>query len=122
MGYELSWTQKGVFRRFFGNVTSDELLRSVVEVEGDYRFDDLRYAILDFRECTGYSISSEMMESIAAIDGAAAMVNPKIRIAVIATSSEMIALAQEYIDSPFNAYPTRIFATLDEAKVWLGLQ
>ncbi len=103
MSFELTWQPKGVVKRFFGNVTSDELLGSVIQTEGDYRFDDLRYVINDFTECTGYSISTEIVDSIAAIDSGAALTNPHIKIAVVATNAEMIALAQQYADSPSNS-------------------
>jgi hypothetical protein len=61
-----------------------------------------------------------MVDEIAAIDQAAALVNPKIRVAVVATAPEIIAAASQYADSPMNIYLTRIFSTPADARAWLG--
>jgi len=96
-------------------------MTAIVETEQSPHFDSLRYVINDFLECTGLTISSMEIEEIAAIDSAAAASNPNIRIAVVATSPEVIAAADAYANDPFTAYTTRIFGTMDEAKSWLRL-
>lgn len=121
MPYTLTWEARGVIKKFFGRVTSDELFQAGIDTEADPRFDDYRYVINDFVECTGFSVSPGVVDEIAAIDEAAAKINHSIRIAVVATLPEIIAVANEYANSPMNAYATRIFATLQEAQGWLGL-
>ncbi len=120
MSYELNWEPRGVVKRFFGLVTSKELLNSSEKTEADLRFDDLRYVINDFLACTEFTTDPGVLEELAAIDSAAAMINPGIKIAVVTTSDTLIAVALQYADSPLNTFPTRIFSTLDEARAWIG--
>ena len=120
MSYEIIWESGGVIKRFFGHVDDVELMQAVVETEGSPRFDELRYVINDFLEVTGVSAGTGHVDEIAAIDQAASISNRNIRIAVVATHPEILALADHYARSPMNVYPTRIFSTMAEGRAWLG--
>jgi len=121
MTYKIEWKHRGVIKRFFGHVTDHNMLQSVLDIESDRRFDDLRYAISDFSGITGSSVGMSTIEDIAIADKGASRSNPSIRIAVVTTSPEIRLLAECYAGSPLNAYETRIFARIDEARRWLGL-
>ncbi len=121
MSYELIWEPRGVTKLFFGHVTADDLVQSVKSVHGDSRFDSLRFVINDFLGCKELSVTAEAVDEISAVDGAAAMSNPNIAIAVVATAPAIVDLASQYAQSPMNAYPTRIFPTQVEGRAWLGL-
>jgi hypothetical protein len=120
MCYELIWEPRGVVKRYFGEATDEDLLKSVVEVGADARFDDLRYVINDFSACDAITATSDGIENIAIMDRGASASNPRIRIAVVAIQKEAIALAEAYASFPLNVYPTRIFATLPAARNWIG--
>jgi len=119
VGYELSWESKGLVKRFFGDVTDKQFIDAVIESESDARFDGLRHVINDFRDVESFVFTPDDVDYVAAIDNAAAVSNPHIRIAVITSNPEIIALATQYAESPMNVYPTRIFATLADARSWL---
>lgn len=120
MSYEIIWERRGVIKRYFGHVTTDDLVQSVVDVEKDARFDSLRYCINDFLGITGISSSPQDIEDISALDKGASFSNPRIMIAVVTTSPEVISLANEYANSALNSYPTKIFSSLDDARSWLA--
>jgi len=120
LSYEVTWEPRGVIKRFSALVTDNEMIQSVVDTEKDARFDELRYVINDFLGITGISMTKDSVEEISVRDRGAAYTNPNIRIAVVATHPEIIALANAYANSPLNAYPTKIFPTLVEARSWLG--
>ena len=61
------------------------------------------------------------VDEIAAIDWGASLSNRKIRIAMVATHPEVVALAGHYARSTMNVYPTRIFPTMAEGRAWLGV-
>jgi len=119
VGYELSWEPRGLVKRFFGDVTEKQFIDAVIDSESDARFDGLRHVINDFRDVESFVFTPEDVDYVAAIDNAAAVSNPNIRIAVITSSPEIIALATQYAESSLNVYPTRIFATLADARAWL---
>lgn len=118
MSYELIWEPKGVIKRFFGHVTCQEVLAAGNQSQGDLRFDRNRYAINDFLDCTEFEIDYVMLDEIAAISGAAQKSNPNIRIAVVATLPEILAAFRHYASVPVQSYPTRLFTTRAEARVW----
>ena len=118
MGYEVIWERKGVVKRFFGHITSADMIKPVIATEADPRFDDLRYVINDFMDVSSVSVSPSTVDEISAVDSAAAMSNPNIRISVAATHPAVVALARQYADSPLNAYPTCIFPDLEQARAW----
>ena len=107
-------------KRFSAQVTSDELRRATSEVECNPRFDDIRYVINDFLECTNFSYSPAVVEEIAAVDGAAALANENISIAVVATLKDVIQATNQYAGSDLHPYSTRVFSTLKEARDWLA--
>lgn len=119
MSYELIWETKGVVKRFFGHLTSDELLDAGVKVEADARFVNLQYVINDFLACTGLSVHPVVVDHIAVLDRAASHTNPNIRISLVATLPEIIAAANQYALSNLHPYSTRIFSTLEDARAWV---
>ena len=119
MGYELSWESRGLVKRFFGDVTARQFIDAVIESECDARFDGLYHVINDFLAVESFVFTPDDVDYVAAIDKAAAVSNPHIRIAVVTCNPEIIALASQYAESPMNAYPTRIFAALADARAWL---
>ena len=120
MPYRNEWEPRGVLKRFTGHITADEILQSVVEIEADPRFDELRYVINDMLDVTGVDAHMSHADEIAAIDGAAARSNANIRVAIVATRADVLALSRRYAESDLNRYPTRIFSTMAEARAWTG--
>lgn len=120
MGYELIWEPRGVLKRFYGQVTDSDISDSVARIQGDRRFDTLRYVINDFLDGAGHQVPLNAVEEIAAIDDAASFSNPHIRVALVAATPDFIELAKQYAGSTLKRYPTRIFSSLDEARSWLG--
>ncbi|MDE2368952.1 MAG: hypothetical protein KGN16_08260 [Burkholderiales bacterium] len=120
MPYQLIWEHRGVVKEFRGDVDGREVIASVVEVEADPRFDALRFVINDFTAVQALSLAMPDVDHISAIDWAAARINARIRIAIVTADATLAELAEEYANSPMNAYPTRIFPTLGEARAWLA--
>lgn len=120
MPYEIIWEATGVYRRYFGHSDAAELARSVLEVECDPRFDQIRYVVNDMLTSDGIEISNEAVSEISAVDGAAEISNPRICIAIVADRPEIRAIGEAYIAAGFNSYPTRLFFNLQEARAWLA--
>ncbi len=120
MGYELHWEDRGVVKGYFGQVSSEELLAPVVATEADERFDTLRFVINDFLEAKSVAFTQADIDAIAAHDMGAAVTNPHIKVAVVATQPEVIDLVQRYMQAAVRAYPTSIFSTMAEARAWVA--
>lgn len=123
MNFEIVWEPpRGVVKRHFGHVTGNDVLAANTKTEADPRFDSLRYVINDFLGCTGVSVSSAELEEIAAIDRAAALINPNISLAMVAVLPEIVAAANAYANDTLTIYPTRVFCSMADARAWLGLE
>ena len=120
MSYEVHWEPQGAVKRFWGVVSSNDVIRSVIETEADARFDSLRFVINDFVAVSQITFDAHDVDDIAAMDLGASRTNPAIRIAIVAVTADVIALAHQYANSPLNVYPTKIFATMDEARAWVA--
>lgn len=118
MAFENRWEQRGVHRKYDGAVSGRDLLLAVREVEGDSRFDELRYIINDFSTVTEQSITEQDIEEIAALDYAAAFTNPHIRLAIVTNDPTIQALAELYHEKSDAPYLTQTFSALDSARSW----
>lgn len=120
MSYELIWEPRGVVKRYYGVLTSTDLVEPVERTEADPRFDALRYVINDFVAVERLELAPFDVEYVAAVDHAAAKSNHNIWIAVVTTASDVIALVERYGELSQDAYPTRVFETMTQARAWLA--
>ena len=118
MSFNLLWEERGAVKHFSGYVTAEEIQAATIRVEASERFDSCRYVINDFSACTGTSVNHDVIKEIAVVDGGAMWTNPHIRVAVVTTMPEIIEMAEAYASSPYHSYPTRIFSTMQEARIW----
>ena len=121
MAYMTEWENKGVCWKYHGIVTGTELLRSNLDIYGDERFDEMRYQIIDLTEIEGLKVSEEDMKRIAAYDEAAAITNPYVKVAVVATDRAAQELSSFYDnESAESPWKTMLFNTVDEARLWIA--
>lgn len=120
MAFEIFWEDRGAHKRFHGHVTDRELLDSVVAIQGDPRFDTMRYTINDFLAVTSFSVAEQTVRIVSAIGGAGALTNAGVRVAIVAADAQIQALADIYAALPLTAYPTRTFDDLSAARAWLA--
>ena len=120
MPYTHQWEKKGVYRKYTGNITGEEIISAMNVVESDARFVEIRYVINDFLETKIIDIDSATINMMAALDKAAALTNPYIKIAILTSDNSMHQLADQYRNK-FSAppYPTCIFTDLGDARRWI---
>lgn len=105
---EQIWQDKAVTHRFSGQTSTEEIRRAANRVAGDSRFDEIFEIVYDFTACDGVTIRSEVVEEIAALDGAASITNPRIRITVITHHPEIVAAMETYEKSGLSNYPVTL--------------
>lgn len=121
MSYEHIWEKNGVYRKYSGSTNGEEIIQAMADVHGHALFDSIRYVINDLLHITEHNISSKDIITIAAIDKAAAISNPNIKIAIVATMPTLQMLASLYGDLiSVSPYTSEIFTNLDEARNWLS--
>lgn len=120
MKYINTWEPRGVYRKFSGLLTGALIREAVEKVEGDERFDKIRYVLNDYLDVTGMDVSDFELNAIAAIDSVAAIYNRNIKIAQVTTRQDIIGLVTNYDEKlQDNTYETRVFSTVADARKWL---
>lgn len=120
MACEIIWEPQGVWRRFHGTVGAGDIIQSVEQVHNDWRFDSLRYSINDFLAIELVDVNSFTVEMAAIQALGARMSNPHLVLAMVATDPRVIELASVFADPMYRSFPVQFFATVEEARAWLG--
>jgi hypothetical protein len=117
MPFEIRWSERSVYRRFWGRLQADEYTTAQDAVYGDSRFDDLRHSIIDFTDVTEFVVTGEQAELMAAVTRGAFRSNPYVRGAFVTRVAWVVELLNStFADSP---YPLAVCASLEEAQAWV---
>ena len=122
MAHLNTWEEKGLYREFKDNITGKEVLNINFTIQGDPRFDQIKYVINDFTQVTDFDFSDLDIKLLAITDDIAAKSNPMLKIALIITLEPLLEWADLYCehmkDSP---YTCKIFKHLSDAKKWVSI-
>jgi len=123
MPFEVTWTDRGYYKRVYGAVSGEDFLQSITTVQNHPEFDRLRFGINDFLGASAINIKPVDIDLYAATSIGAALSNPRMHIAIVATDPRIIAMVREY--ARLAPFPTEFFVTVDAARQWvqsLGLE
>lgn len=124
MGYEIAWEPCGVIKRFYGEVSSSDLMNASSTVQGDARFDDLQYVIFDFQDCISHSVTNAALQDIAAIDefaseSQASLRNTPVKVAIVVNNPKINDLAKQYANYRPSHRSFALFSNSLDARDWL---
>ena len=121
MSHLNKWEREGLYREFSNKISGEEVLKFNLEIQGDSRFDDIRYVINDFTNIVDFDFSDLDVQKIAAIDNAASKSNPDIKVALISNSDPLLVWFNNYCDAMKGSkYVCKIFANTDDAYEWVS--
>lgn len=118
MSHDSSWEQQGVLISYKDRLQSTLLARVIRYIQADPRHDFLKYVIHDCSHCTGADYSFDDLIELAATNGVAARTNSKMRVAIVTTHREIIALVSAYVAFGLDPTEVQLFPTLVEARLW----
>lgn len=121
MPYQVKWEPEGASVKFFGIVTAEDMAALYTEFARDARSDRTRYVLSDYlgaTRCTKMSLSD--VKEFAALEKGASYGNPDVCNAVVATDASIREYVQFFRSLGISPYPLRLFATVAEARAWLG--
>lgn len=122
MAHLISWEKQRVCVSYSGQCSDDDILRVVIQLQADIRFDSTYQALHDFTECEGMSCAKKnlALEELAARNSGAARSNKKLRIAVVTDRPDVLAMLQTFEDFELSPYPIRVFRNTESANAWLN--
>lgn len=116
MPFEISWEPRGVYRRYFGQLSGHDLVASFSATHDDERFERLRYNINDFLGVEGLDLDESVLVHVAAVTHGAFVSNPKIKAAVVITQPELLAALAKFRQLGGSPYTLGVFETLAAAR------
>lgn len=120
MSLEIIWENDGVIRRFYGNVTANDLVRSIEAIHTDIRFSALRFSINDFNAVTSIDVTKAVIANAALRTIGDSKSNDCILVAIVATDPQVLELTNFYASPSYLPYPAKTFATISEAREWIS--
>ena len=119
MPYKVRWELHGVYSRYYGNVTGEDMRRHIEEICRDERFDRHRYNILDFSDATDFSPTEKELLINSGVLIGAAFTNHQVLIAAVVTRPNVREALERFHALGVSPYVAKIFPTVAEARKWI---
>ena len=68
MSHTNTWNENGLFRKFTGEISPEEILKSNFDMHVDPRFENIKYVINDFTDVTDLVINTNHTKLYASTD------------------------------------------------------
>ena len=120
MPCEIIWEPRGVWRRFNGRMSAEDLLRSIEVVHGDPRFDDLRYSLNDFLDVTVSEIDPDTLVRSAAQAIGATLSNNRLVMLMVVADPVIRESVRRFTGPPLSSFRAEFFDTRDAAREWIA--
>lgn len=124
MKYELIWSGQGVTKRYLDGVDGSGIIESTNKIHGDYRFDELRWILIDCRDVTKVVFPNAEIDHLAALYIGAFGSNLRLKIAILSIVPEVTVVIDECVAQINRAThygdKFRSLTQFDEAMRWLG--
>lgn len=121
MTHSIRWDDQRVCVSYSGQCSDDEVLRAVIQIQADSRFDGTYQALHDFTECEAMSFSEKkpVLEELSARNFAAAAFNKRLRIAIVTDRPDVLAMLESFNNIGLSPFPMHVFGNTESASVWL---
>jgi len=120
MAYQLIWEERGATAHVEDTVNDTELSEIVSKFHSHEQFDSVRYLLVDFLEVGTFDITTEALEEIGAMDYAAALSNPKVKVAMVSDDDAVRDMLSSYEKTAQESpWPLRYFGSIKEAREWI---
>ena len=120
MPYQTTRESQGIYQKFWGDVVSPELFESMNVIQDDPDFDSLRFVIKDYLDVALFDVGVKTLLEGLVLNMRGKRTNPHIVVAIVTTNQEIIDASNAALSYRFDAYPRKLFPTLDEARHWIA--
>ena len=123
MAYQVIWDGKGVHISFKGHFTVEDYIQANSEIYSDSRIDNIKYIIKDMAEIEVFDVDTQDGLFLpVALDKGASRYLQRLKVALVATSTETRQIWQDYIKWSYrlrSRWTFQLFFELENAKRWL---
>ncbi len=121
MGFTQAWDNEGLYKRYYGILTSKDIIESNSKMFGNSNFDNIKYKIVDFTDVTDIEVDDNDAKVTAEFTARSSQINKNIKIALISNNDKLISLIEKYIKATLTQFPNaqqQIFNDINEARSW----
>lgn len=122
MPYTITWEPRGVYAKFNGRCTIKDLKAVFIKIGGDYRYDSLRFVILDYLDVEHQNLTEAEAEEAAAIDIGMTFTNPRVVFASISSDKRILELWRHFVSVNVLKHRHGIVPGVTEARAWIAEQ
>jgi hypothetical protein len=119
MPYRVRWEGHGVYRRFYGTVSAQDVRNACDEIASDPRYDDIRYVLSDFLEASP-ALSEHEARALAQLERVRFFDNPDVVNAVIATNPRLFGCIPYLETADRSPCPIATFSAVSDARNWIA--
>ena len=120
MPHETFWEQDGIYRKFTGQISGEEILSSNFDLQSDPRFLAIKYIINDFTDVTAHNIETNHTKVYAKTDDIASSSKGALKIALVVSRDDLMSLANQYKEEmKGKLFNCEIFNTLQDSRSWV---
>jgi hypothetical protein len=122
MAYELVWEDTGVYWKYSGDVSGNEIIEASTSIYGDARFITLKYKFVDFIDVKDLQMDKSQLALIAYQHLAAERANPYLKNAILIKAGHKMAQMAHDFATFFrkSSWDVKVFTNPDEANKWVG--
>lgn len=121
MPHTITWEPDGIYRKFTGKISGDEILESNYELHKNPDFKNIKFIINDFTEISGHSIEISYTNSYAISDDVISVIKGGLKIALVAIHDEHVELANNYRNQmEGKRFECGIFKRIKDARKWVS--
>ena len=119
MTFNINWDKHGVYVKFRGVVTAQDLIDANNYVISNANFESINYQIFDFSDIEDFKITSYDINIIGVMDKSQTDVKNEMKVAIVTEDDYVKEITKEYdqIMSGSN-WVTQIFPNNELAKKW----
>ena len=119
MPYRVRWEGHGVYRRFYGAVSADDVKNACDEIAADPRYEDIRYVLSDFLEASP-TLTDQEAHSLAQLERSRFFNSPDVVNAVVAGEPSVVECVP-YLGAADQApCPIALFDDVSDARHWIA--
>ncbi len=120
MTFNINWDKKGVYVKFRGVVTAQDLIDANNYLISNANFETIHYQIFDFSTIEDFKITSYDISIIGVMDKSQTGFKKEMKVAIVTEDDYVREITTEYdhIMSESN-WQTKIFANYESALTWV---
>ena len=122
MTFNINWSKEGVYVKFSGVVTAQDLIDANNYVLSNANFESINYQIFDFLQIDDFKVTSHDITLIAMMDKSQIESKEEMKIAILTVNNYVKEITSEYDQFMIgSAWETKIFETAEAAKEWVNM-